>query len=256
MEFLSSNFINTTTQLALPSSTITASNIYNRDLTFQYITENFNDDNTTASIVISFDQTTSINRIAILGMNLKSFQLFYNGATANTFVLTSGDTTASNYSSNSNTSMYFQFASVNVTSVTLDMKSTQVANSEKAFGYLMISSQLLDFDRIPSAADYTPKIDSKEIVHKLSNGGIRIQKIDKKFNAKIKFKYITESFRNSLKEIYDLNTSVLFCPFGTTTSWDGILHDVVWTGDFDFYKYSSDAATSGFTGTITLEETP
>ena len=48
----------------------------------------------------------------------------------------------------------------------------------------------------------------------------------------------------------------MFCPFGTTTSWDAILFESVWTGPFDFYEYSDNASSSGFSGKITLKETP
>ena len=257
MEIISINPINTSTQLSVQSNTALAAYLYNRDPLFQYVSTGYNNDATTTSIVISFASTQTIDRIAMVNHNLKSFTMFYNGATANTFALTTtADTTVSNYTSNSSTSQYWRTTQVFATSVTLDLKSTIVANAEKAIGYFYVGNLTLDFARDPDAASYKPLIDPKQVKHELSDGGIRIHQIANKQTAQIKYKYITETFRNSLKTIYDSYTPFVFAPFGTTTSWDGIFFEAVWPGTFDFFRYSDDAPSSGFSGTINLEETP
>jgi hypothetical protein len=76
-----------------------------------------------------------------------------------------------------------------------------------------------------------------------------------KWKVKIKYAHLEESFRNDLREIYDQNTPFVFVPFGTATGWDGILFECVWAGPFNFYKYSSNAPSSGYTGEIDLRET-
>ena len=76
-----------------------------------------------------------------------------------------------------------------------------------------------------------------------------------KWGVKIKYKYLTESFRNSLLAIYETLSPKVFVPFGTGTAWDGILFEANWIGNFDFYKYSDDAVSSGFSGSIDLKET-
>lgn len=255
MEFIKSNLILTSSALTVYSNTLAAKNILNRDLTFQYVTEGFADDSLPTSMIFSFDSTTTIDRAAIMGMNLKDFSLFYNGATASTFALTTGDTSASEWSSNSNTSMYLRFTPVNVTSVTLDMRKTMVANSEKAVGFFSLSELKLDFPRIPSAKDYNPIFEPTEIVHKMSDGGTRIHYVSEKRSASIKLNNITETFRNSLKTIKDERTDFGFVAFGTTTGWDEFYFDCVWPGRFDFFKYSDDALEAGYVGKIDLRET-
>lgn len=256
MEFLETNFINTTTSIVVGSNTISAKNILNRDLTFQYSSDGFNDDLTTTSITYNFDETTTVNRIILAGHNLKSFILFYNGSTANTFSLTTtAATTTSDWATNSETSMYMAVTSVDCTSVTLDMKSTIVANSEKAVGFLMTSLCKLDFEKDPAANGYTPNFMSKEVVHSLSDGGTRIHWIEQKRSAQIKIKNITKSFRDSLKVIHNAKDPFYFVPFGTTTGWDEFHFECVWPGGFDFYKYSDSAVDAGFSGSIDLRET-
>jgi hypothetical protein len=93
------------------------------------------------------------------------------------------------------------------------------------------------------------------MVHEMSDGGTRRHLIQTKWTTKIKFQYITESFRDSLRTIYDTLAPKVFVPFGTGTAWDGVLFESNWVGNFDFYKYSDDATQSGFSGTIDLKET-
>jgi len=256
MELIKSNFINTTTQLAVDSNTLASKNIFNRDLVFQYVSDGFADDLTTTSLIVTFDTATSIDRIAILGHNLKSYDIFFDGVTANTFSFTTASSTiTSQFSTNSETSQYFFTTPQTVTSITIDMKETISADVEKAIGLLVLSEQRLDFERIASAKNYRPTVDSKQVIHKLSDGGVRLHQIADKFKARIKYKHITEQFRNDLKSVFDDHVPVIFVPFGTATSWDLVFFDAIWEKDFDFFKFSDNAVGSGFSGTINLTET-
>lgn len=255
-ETLELNFFNTTTQAAFDSNTLLASNLINRDFTLQYVSSGFNDDNTTTSIVISFDATTAVDRIALLEHNLKAYDIFYDGVTANTFSFTTtSSTNTSQFSSNSETAQYFRATQVNCTSVTFDLKSTIEANAEKAIGYMYIGALNLTFERTPSAKNYKPMINEKQVIHRLSDGGTRVQKIEEKYKVDIKYKNITESFRNDLRTLYRRSSGFFFAPFGTATSWDAVFFESVWEGPFDFFKYSDDAVAAGFEGTIKLRET-
>lgn len=253
MEFLSINQLQTTTQMTVNSSTITAKNILNPDVRYQFVSDAQANDSITASITISFSATTTIDRIAIREFNAKKFNVYYNGATANAFSI-SNPTTTSQWTANSATELYLTATPVACTSVTFDIYSTQVANSEKAIGYIYLGSNLLTFERVPNAGGYTPIFDAKELVHELSDGGTRRHVIQTKRKVKLKYKYISQTFRDDLKEVYETLEPITFVPFGTGTSWDGILFEANWVGDFDFYKYSDDAISSGFEGNIDLRE--
>lgn len=254
MEFLSRSLLETTTQIAVNSNTITADYLLNPDTTRQWYSSAYNNDSLASSITISFDSTQTIDRIAIMEFNAKKFNIYYNGATANAFTITN-PTTTTQFVTNSASSMYLACTSVACTSVTFDLYSTVTPNSEKAVGYIYLGASELTFPRIPNASNYTPIRDPKELTHELSDGGFRRQVAYVKWSTKIKLQYITESFKSSLRTIYDSYEPKVFVPFGTGTSWDGILFEANWMGNFDFYKYSDDAVQSGYSGSIDLKET-
>ncbi len=255
MEFLTQNHINTTTQISLTNNTASSSYVFSRDPLFSYVTDGVGTDATTASVTITFDATTPVSRIALVNTNLKSFTIFYNGATANTFVLT-GDTTASNYTGNSSSSIYLRCATTMVSSVTIDMKTTQEADMEKVLGLFLLSDLHVSLDKIPNAKGYKPVLKPKQIVHQMADGGTRIHNIRKKMSLDIKLDYVSEAQTSSLRDIFDLNAPFYFVPFGTSTGWDGICFESVWQGDFNFHEFSDNAAASGFSGMIRLRETP
>jgi len=254
MEFLSQTLLQTTTQLFVSTNTITSDSIMNPDVRRQYVSSGDNSDLTTTTIRVTFDSTQTVDRIAIMETNAKQFNLFYNGVTANAFTLTS-PTTTSQFTNNSATNLYLACTPVDVTSVTFDIKTTMTANSEKAVGYFYVGANELTFAKIPNSGGYTPIIDPKELIHNLSDGGTRRQTVQAKWSVKVKLKYITETFKDSLLEIYNEFTPKVFVPFGTGTAWDGILFEANWMGNFDFYKYADDATNAGFTGSIDLKET-
>jgi hypothetical protein len=254
MEFIKANYIDTTTQYTIESGTLSAANILLRDITRQWISDGSNDDATTTSVTFTLDATLAVSRLAIMGVNLKSFTVFYDGVTANTFVLTTADTTASDWSTNSNTSMYLFCTTASVSTITIDMKTTFAANDEKALGYFVASDLEVDFERIPNAKGYKPKISSKEVIHKLSDGGQKVNVIARKQSADLKIKYIPQTFRDSLKTLFDARREFIFTAFGTSTGWDEMFFPTSWQGSFDFFKYSNENPSAGFEGVIKLRE--
>jgi hypothetical protein len=257
MEFLSPTLFNTSTQIVVNSNTATAANLYNRDPVYQYYSDGFADDNTSTTITITFDATTSVSRIAMLGMNFKEFSVFYNGATANTFAITGGDTSASSYTGNADSDKYFRFSTIACTSITINAKKTMTANQEKVISLFVPTDLIFALALIPDAKGYKPKLTPKQVVHKLSDGGTRLHNIRKKWSVDLNLEYVSQTQRDSLyDDIFDSGDEFNFCPFGTTTSWDGIFFEAVWDGAFQFYEYSDNAVAAGFSGKITLKETP
>lgn len=257
MEFLRSNFYDTTTMITVNSNTVTAEYLFDPDVSYQYVSTGFNNDSTTATITITFGSTQSVSRIALMSHNLKSFTVFYNGSTANTFALTSGSaTTTSDFSTNSETSHFLRCNPVNCTSISIDMKSTIVANSEKSIGYLVLTNPHIVFDRPPPSKGYDLKVEPIDVVHKLSDGGTRIQIVSQKRTAKLSYSYLDRSTRDNLYSLFKQRTEFIFCPFGTSGAWDAVLFPCVWEGAFDFFKFSDNATESGHSGKINLMETP
>lgn len=258
MEILKKNYVNTTTQFEVNSNTATAGNIFLSDTRFQYASDGFANDLTTVTMRINFTETLTVDRIAIVGHNLKKYNLYYGGVTANTFALTTtANTSASQFISNSDTSQYLRCAAVACTSVSIDMYSTIIADQNKYIGYLVLSQVRTSFDgRVPSAQNYSPVLDPHSVVHQLSDGGTRIQTLEDKWKVGLSFDYITQTARDELKAIFDDHDEMVFTPFGTATGWDAVIFPCVWAGGFGFFKYSDNASASGFSGSINLLETP
>ena len=248
MEFLNQNDANTTTVINVDSGTATAQFLIDGNTKLQYSTEGYTSD-TSSVITFSFASAQVLSQFIIQNHNLKDFRVFYNSATANTF------TPDANVTGNSATSTYFSFASVTVSSVTLQMDSAQTADTERLIGQLIATERRLQFDRNPSTDDFDPVIRKKRIIHRMPDGGVTVYNIRDKYRATINLSFIEETFKDELDELYDSGDPVIFVPFPTTTSWDGVAHEVVWTNDFDF-KHSDNAKSQGFSGKIRLEETP
>lgn len=256
MEFLERNYILTTTAITVDSNTGTVSNILSRDETLQYTSDGYDDDLTIASVTFDFGSTQTVSRISANGINAKGFDIFYDGVTANTFALTvTADTSTSQWNSNSETALYLKFNTVSCQTITIDMKTTQVANAEKAIGWFVASDVKLSFTRLPKAADYSPLVRKKQVVHELSDGRRRIHSVGRVWSANIGLEYVSDAFRNSLYSVWRDSENFIFVPFGTSSGWDGFIMPVVWPGDFDFHKYSDDFAGAGHSGRIRLMET-
>ena len=207
---------------------------------------------------IQFAVTTLIDRIVLGVMNFKAFTLFYNGLTANTFPLEDADTTVSDYISNSATSKLFKIdPPVYCTSVSLNMKSTIVANQNKYLGYYVLSDLLTDFDgRTPSAANYKPQKVPQNYRQRLSDGATRIHNVGNNWQVALRVEYINQSLRDDLKEIFDNKQDFIFHFNGATTGWDGFIFPCVWDGGFEFFQVSDNASDLRFSGSMLLFETP
>lgn len=260
MEILKANFLETVTQIVVNSNTIASEHLITADQTFQHASEGLDNDATSATYRINFDETMTVSRIGLGGINWREFNAYYNGATANAFALTStGDTTASQYTGNSATSKFLRCAPVACTSISFDVKKTIVANSEKAIGYLYVGAERIDLaassGRLPAAKNYSPVQMTEEVAHKLSDGSTRLHKIADRWQFNVKLEHISETLRDSLRTVYNLHAGHVFVPFGTTTGWDSVIIPVVWPSPFDFFKLSDNAVGAGYEGNIKLVET-
>lgn len=247
MIFLSDNYCNTTTQIYVDSAnTLSVSNIIDRNVDSQWMTIGYAT-NTSTILSIEFDSATSISRIFLQNHNLKQFRIFYNSATANTF------TPNLSFTTNSEGSNYLAINTVTVNSIQIQCDLAMTDDTEKKIGEIYIGNTLLSFERNPSAANYKPTLIKDRVIHRFPNKGVSTFVGKEKFKAEISWKFVTNSFTSQLLDLYTNNTILYFVPFPTSTAWDGIAYNMLWTNDFDF-KYSDNNTSAGQGGKIVLEE--
>lgn len=245
MEFLTANTLNTTSMMTMQANnTGTAQYAFDRSLTLGFTSVGY--DSTTASVIsIVFPQATVLSHILLQNHNLKDFRIYYNSVTANSLFVST---------TNSATSTYISFSTVTVNTVDIQMNNTIAGSVEKSFGEFVLANRRLVFERNPTVQDWHPIMARKQIVHEMPDGGVKVYNISTKYNAKMKWAFVTDSFKSSLYTEYLNALPLYFIPFPTTTSWSGEAYEVMWVGDFDFV-YGENSKTQGWNGDMFLRQT-
>lgn len=256
MEFLYKNYVNTTTMLSVDSATGTVSYLIDRRPKRQYESDGYNNDLTTTTINIAFTETVTADRVVLQNINLKDFTIYYNGTTTNLFTgTTTCDTTSSDWTGNSATSLFYVFASATAfTSLSIKCDKTIVADQEKKIGMVWVTTRAFQFDRNPGLSGYSPKVQAKEYVHKMADGGSTVYRIQDKMQIDLTVTHRTD--RATIETIYDLNQELVFVPFPTSSAWAGDIWETNWIGGFDYKRPSMDYTVNGYDAKITLAETP
>ena len=254
-EFLKQNFINTTGVLSTTINTSTLANLLDRDPDVRWQTNGYSS-NTASVITFTPSASKNVSRIALVNHNLKDFILFYDGATANTFVLSGYNTTATLFTTNSQTNSYFNVATQAVTSISLLMRGAQTADTERLIGDLYIGDAYFRFEHNPSAKNYKPKPEEKSFKHEMSDGGEVKYFLKEKFNADIVMDYVSLTERANFRTVYKEHLPFVFVPYANTSSWDGDMYEVNWSNSFDFLALETESLAVGYKGVIKLSETP
>lgn len=245
MELLKANKLNTTTMLTASTGTGTFGFLFDNSRSLAYSTVGHSSD-TATQISVVFGEPTVVSKLLMLNHNLKDYRVFYNSATANSLA---------NVSGNSESSTYITFASVTVNSLQVQLSAPTTANTEMRIGELVASEALLSFTVNPAAPSYKPLVARTKIIHKMPDGGVTMFQVKDKFHVKMEFDFISEAFQDSLRSVFDLADPMWFVPMPTTSAWDAVAHEVLWTNDFDF-TWAENSQSQGYNGSIELMETP
>ena len=199
-----------------------------------------------ASIFISFTAATILTHILIQRHNLDEFYIYYNNTTSNCLLFEC---------SNSSENLFLSFASTTVSSIQIALGRTigWPTVDEKRVGELLLLERTTTLDRYPSMPNFEYGLDMKQVVQEMPDGGINVYQIRENFFAKIKWRFIDETFKNTLKTLYEDALPFTFIPAGTTTSWDGKAYEVEWLGNFDF-KAATNKEAIGWNGNMILKQ--
>jgi len=257
MEFLYVNEINTTSMMSVTTGTDTAQYLFDRRPEKQYQSSGDASDSTATTIDITFSETITTDRILLQNMNLKDFTIYYNATTTNQFVPQNALTATSDWSSNSETSLYLYLSSLTaITSLSIVASATIVSAQEKKIGQLWINSQITQLPNNPDSKGYKAALPRKEFPHSMSDGGTALYVLQENYKADVKLSYQGSTITSALKDLYDLWSPFVVTPFPTGTSWDSKTYEVVWVGVWDFEQYSDNYITNGTKGILRLRETP
>jgi hypothetical protein len=254
MELDKSNFVNTTSIITVDSNSATVKNLIDRNNDTKYTSNGYNS-TTATTILVTFNTSTVVSRIALARHNLKDFSIFYDGTTTNTFTLTGYSTSTIQYTANSETSQYWSVSTQTVSSISIKANEAMTASSEKSLGEYYIGDSYHRFTQNPSFDEYDPQIVETNFIHQMSDGGTVRYFLADKFRATVKVPFVSSADRSELRTAYKSRASLQFFPFPTESGWDGNMYEVNWTNGFNFHKLTSNIIGNGFTGIIELQET-
>jgi len=187
---------------------------------------------------------TLINTIAIQNHNFDTFDLIINGITKYS------------WSNNNDSSTIYSFDTITAATVTIVIQST-TSDADEFLGQLIACNEQYELPHNPNFSDYKPALTGVRESKKMADGGYVTYTIAEKFQADIGLKYVPPTVTSELKSIYSATSAWLFCPYPTSSGWDGDIWEVNWIGKFDFLKPArNERANPLYNGVIKLRETP
>lgn len=126
-----------------------------------------------------------------------------------------------------------------------------------SYGQIILGTERLELPKNPVFTDYKPNINNVNKEYRMSDGGVINYKTVDKFMGQVGLKFVPESTTTELISMYQTNGSYNFCPYPTSTSWDGDIFNCIWSGKYDFKMPSYDnREIPYYNGKILLKETP
>lgn len=229
----------------------TTSYLFDRNTTPLYQTSGANNDSTTESLYIYFYQggilqVRPIDTVVLRNYNWKEWSVnYWNGSSWSAIASQTTDVLSDRYVGT---------PYINTSSLRIDITKTKTPNQEKTIGEIIVCTTLLPCDDMSS---YDPKWRerSKEIV--LGDGSIhKVYTKDKsgrlsKYEAALKFHYLSKATRDALKAIKDTGEPFLFQPESVTVPED--IYYVHWSNTWD-EKYMSNFKSAGYEVVMNLKE--
>lgn len=263
MEFLSQNELNTTTQYVDfvgygGSTTATIEFLFDRNRLTLYERQAFSG-GASFEIIIAFGTTTLLDRVVFRNTNFSNLDLSRCQSTTvdtgSTFSVFHSIASAS-ITLDSPHDTYIQFSTITATAIRFlfYLGTSLTDGATLQIGEVFIGNQRLEFERNPAIRDYKAGLYRKQVRHEMPDGGIKLFNVKDKFRSELSWDFVTENFKDDLKDVYDDNEAVNFVPFPTTTGWDGSIYEVVISGGFNF-NYSDNVRATGWGGDIKIEET-
>ncbi len=225
---------------------------YDRNAATRLVSTGANSDATTVDIEIAFyqggvAQTRTIDTLALLNHNLKTWTLYrWDGAAYQSVTSQAADALANRVVS---------FTSFSATKVKLSCSATQTTNAEKAVGEIVLCALTLDVGSDMTGYDVRWRERAREVT--LGDGSLHkvFMKDDSgrlgKYEATVRFDYISKATRDLLKAIRDTGQPFLWQPESVSVPEDLFL--VHWASTWSD-KYTATHKGAGYELAITVKE--
>jgi len=244
--FLTNNLLNTTTIAASFTSNTSTSfgSVFDRDTATTFASVSQATSTSTFRFTLNFSSTQTVSKVILIGHNFRDFEISMGG------------TTITSFSSNSATNHYLSFSTVQGTAFTISVGNVITAGTEKSIAEFFIGDTLWEFPFNPNYQNYDVNIRNINREYEMADGGTIQYKIEDMFESNISLSFLAASDRNNLfTNVFQRRKPFVFVENPTSTAYDGRFYEVIWSGGFGFYK-SSNNPQSGFSGSISLKETP
>lgn len=211
-----------------------------------------------AKLHVTLPAAVTINTIIMRNINFEHFQISYNGfAIPLTILPQIYGTAVALWDDWSDSNLVLQFGDLDIHSIDILVHSEASGSDNYEIGAVILAKQAYQLPRNPNFAGYKPKLTGLRIGKKMADGGYRSYQIKEKFSAEISLDCVPGSVSSELRDLYETDMSFNFCPYPTTTAWDGDVWEVNWINDFEFLQPAvNDLGTPLYRGKIKIAETP
>lgn len=231
--------------------------LYDRNVYYPTYSTGYNSDTMNMNIEITFPSTKYVDKIIVLGHNLKDdFQSIYywDGAY---WIVPTGIQRAVNRQSASLAHTTLFFNGVNTTKILLQVQYTNVANQEKVIGEIIACSEGEIAYITTDMSSYSPRYRQKTKEIPLGDGSLAIANSVSsngnliKYECTAQFKHLQEYELEYFKSIKNEGGTFLWHPESSSRPQDIFL--VTWTGSFA-PRYTSSYKGAGWTLDVNFKE--
>jgi len=149
------------------------------------------DDITTETLTITFDSAKTIDRILLVGINAKAFQIKYNTSTdfANVVTLDGTESTI-NITGFDKDTAYFEFDAVSATNIVITIDTTQVVDAEKFITMVIPTAEIGTLTGYPGVEPLTRANEKRAMTQ---SGRFVTQKGFEAFSAKLSLEHTIQA---------------------------------------------------------------
>lgn len=184
--------------------------------------------------------STSINRIVIQNINFKDFTIRYNNGT--------DFSTAIIFTGNTKTNLYFEFNTVSVTDVTIEVTDTMTSGDTAKIGQFIVTSEIFEMSNPGGTFQIIPQAQQQIIT--LSDGTTYKNYVRSIRNYLMTIMCVSVAEQANYATLYTINTTSAFVfiprPATQTDDWDGLCGHYNWMNAKDIDNYVDNVQVNGY----------